>query len=62
MLSVFHALSFGNIVTVEPLIGANPVLVILLSAIFLRDLESITCRVVLGALCTVVGSILVITA
>lgn len=61
MLSVFHALSFGNIVTVEPLIGANPVLVILLSAIFLRDLESITSRVVLGALCTVMGSILVIT-
>ncbi len=62
MVSVFYALSFGKVVTVEPLIGANPVLVIILSAIFLRDLESITSRIVVGAACTVAGSILVITA
>ncbi len=61
MLSVFHALSIGKIVIVEPLIGANPVLAILLSIIFLRDLEAITMRVILGAACTVIGSILVVT-
>jgi len=61
MLSVFYALSFGKVVIVEPLVGANPVLAILLSIIFLKDLEVITMRVYSGAACTVLGSILVIT-
>jgi drug/metabolite transporter, DME family len=60
-LSVFHALSVGDVVVVEPLTASNPVLSLILSAIFLRDLEKITSRVVLGALCTVMGTILVIT-
>lgn len=61
MLLAFYALSFGRIVIVEPLIGTNPVLSILLSIIFLKDLEAITFRVVAGAVCTVVGTILVMT-
>ncbi len=61
MLSVFFALSFGKIVIVEPLIGVNPAISIFLSAIFLRDLEAITLRVMMGAGCTVLGSVLVIT-
>jgi uncharacterized membrane protein len=60
MLSVFYALSFGKVVIVEPLVSTNPVLTILLSAIFLRDLEAITLRVVVGAICTVGGTILVV--
>jgi len=60
-LSVFHALSFGKVVVVEPLVAVNPVISLLLSAIFLKDLEIITARVVLGALCTVAGTILVVT-
>ncbi len=61
MLSVFYALSSGKVVIVEPLISVNPVISIFLSTIFLRDLEAITLRVMAGAVCTVVGSILVIT-
>ncbi len=61
MVSVFYALSFGQLVVVEPLVSTNPVLSILLSAIFLKDLEAITRRVVLGAVCTVIGTILVVT-
>lgn len=61
MLSVFYALSFGEVVVVEPLSASNPVLSLILSALFLKDLEKITARVVLGALCTVAGTILVIT-
>jgi len=61
MLSVFYALSFGKVVIVEPLISVNPAISIFLSAIFLRDLEAITLRVIIGASCTVLGSILVIT-
>jgi len=61
MLSVFYALSFGKVVIVEPLISINPVISIFLATIFLRDLEAITLRVMVGAGCTVMGSILVIT-
>ncbi|MGH7836059.1 MAG: DMT family transporter [Candidatus Binatia bacterium] len=61
MISVFYALSSGRIVVVEPLVATNPILTIILSAIFLRDVEAITARVALGALCTVAGTILVVT-
>ncbi len=61
MLSVFYALSFGKIVIVDPLVNASPVLTLFLSILFLKDLESITPRVVTGAVCTGVGSILVVT-
>ena len=61
LISVFYALSFGKVVVVEPLVSSNPVLSLILSAVFLRDFEKITSRVVLGALCVVVGTILVIT-
>jgi len=60
-ISVFHALSHGKVVIVEPLVAANPVLSILFTAIFLRDLEVINKRVVLGGLCTVSGTILIVT-
>ena len=62
MLSVFYALSLGKVVIVEPLTSTNPVISIVLSAIFLKDLEAITARVVLGATCTVIGTILVMAA
>ncbi len=60
-ISVFFALSSGKVVVVEPLVSTNPVLSILLTAIFLRDLEAITMRVALGALCAVGGTILLVT-
>lgn len=60
-LSSFFALSFGKVVVVEPLVAVNPVISLFLSAIFLKDLEIITVRVVLGALCSVVGTTLVLT-
>jgi len=62
MLFVFYALSLGKVVVVEPLVSSNPVLSIFLSALFLRDLEVITPRVVAGAACTVVGTVLVVAA
>jgi uncharacterized membrane protein len=62
MLSVFYALSYGKVVIVEPLVSANPVLTLLFTAIFLRDLEAINTRVIIGALLTVTGTILVVTA
>ncbi len=61
MVSVFYALSFGKVVIVEPIVSANPVLSILLTAIFLKDLEVLSTRVIAGALITVVGTLLVVT-
>jgi DME family drug/metabolite transporter len=62
MVSVFYALSYGKVVIVDPLVNANPVLTLPLSALFLKDLEAVTFRVVAGTLCTVLGTVLVITA
>ena len=62
MLSVFYALSHGKVVIVEPLVSSNPVLTLLFTAIFLRDLEVINQRVIIGALLTVIGTILVVLA
>lgn len=61
MLSVFYALSHGKVVIVEPLVSSNPVLTLLFTAIFLRDLEVLNLRVIIGALLTVTGTILVVT-
>lgn len=61
MLSVFYALSFGKVVIVEPLVSSNPVLTLIFTAIFLRDLEALSLRVIIGALLTVAGTILVVT-
>ena len=60
MLSVFFALSHGKVVIVEPLVSSNPVTTLLLTSIFLRDVESLTLRVLLGAALTVIGTILVV--
>jgi drug/metabolite transporter, DME family len=61
MLSVFYALSHGKVVIVEPLVSSNPVLTLILTAIFLKDLEVLSSRVIIGAILTVVGTILVVT-
>jgi len=59
---VFYALSNGKVVIVEPLVSSNPVLTLLFTAIFLRDLEAVNLRVIGGALLTVMGTILVVLA
>jgi uncharacterized membrane protein len=58
MLLNFYALSFGKLVIVEPLVHTNPVLSVLLTAVFLRDVEAVNLRVALGATCTVTGTVL----
>ena len=61
ILSFFAALNVGKIVRVEPLVACNPLLTILWTSIFLRQIEPLTVRIVLGALVTVVGTVLVVT-
>ncbi len=60
MLANFYALSSGDIVIVEPLISTNPVLTVVLTAIFLRDVETVNIRVCLGVALTFVGTMLLV--
>lgn len=61
MFLSIYALSFGKIVIVEPLLSTSPVLTVVLSAMFLKDLEAVTLRIVIGTACTVLGTIFVVT-
>ena len=60
MLANFYALSAGDIVIVEPLISTNPVLTVVLTAIFLRDVETVNLRVCVGVAFTFVGTLLLV--
>jgi drug/metabolite transporter, DME family len=60
LLSVFYALSYGKVVIVEPLVSSNPVLTLVLTSLFLRDLEALNWRVISGASLAVAGTILVV--
>ena len=62
ILSFFSALNVGDIVRVEPLVACNPLLTILWTGMFLRQIEAVSGRIVLGAFITVVGTVLVVTA
>lgn len=46
----FAALSMGEVSAMVPLFNTTPLFTVLFSAIFLRDLEKVTTRIVLGAL------------
>lgn len=55
VLSVFRALEAGDVSVVGPIIMSQPLMVVLFSALFLRDLEKLTWNVVAGAAITVLG-------
>lgn len=51
------ALSVGTVVVVSPIISTSPMWVLFGTVIFLRDLEKLTLRTVLGSCCVVGGTI-----
>jgi len=57
LLLVLYALSYGPVVMVTPLTATLPLWLVLGSKLFLRDVESITTRIVIGALLVVAGTI-----
>lgn len=59
VLSVFWALESGDVSVVGPVIMSQPLMVVLFSALFLRDLEKLTWKVVAGAALTVLGLVTV---
>lgn len=58
LMSVFNALETGDISVVGPVIVAQPLVVVVLSALFLREHEVVTKRTAVGAFLTVLGVIL----
>lgn len=55
VMLMFQALSRGEVVVVSPVLATNPLFTLILAAIFLRGLERITPRIVMGALLVVAG-------
>lgn len=51
----FLALDYGPVVLVAPVVGAYPLVTIAMSHVFLRNLEKVTWRMVLGATMIVAG-------
>ena len=58
-LLVFVSLSLGEVSVMIPLLNTTPLFSLLLSLIFLRDLEKVTVNIVLGALSLLGGAIFI---
>ncbi|MFB6113861.1 MAG: EamA family transporter [Halodesulfurarchaeum sp.] len=59
LFSLFAALQRGRIVIVDPLAGTAPLFTPVFAAIFLRDVERVTRRLVIGAVLVVTGVVLI---
>jgi drug/metabolite transporter (DMT)-like permease len=57
LLLVLYALTFGPVVLVTPLTATLPLWVVLGGKIFLRDVETITTRIIVGAGLVVAGTV-----
>jgi uncharacterized membrane protein len=55
VLFVLFALSLGPVSVVTPLNGTAPLFVLVLAFLFLKDVERLTGRLVLGTVCIVLG-------
>ena len=56
VLLVVVALSMGTVSVVAPLASVSPIFVLVLSLVFLRDIEALNGRIVLGTVLTVAGA------
>jgi len=60
MTSIYYALDLGKVTVVIPVASTGPFFSLLLSALFLRDVERVTLKIVAGA-ALIVGGVLLIT-
>jgi drug/metabolite transporter, DME family len=54
---VIAALSFGQVVIVAPIVATSPLWILLGTWVFLRGIERLTWRTIIGALCVVAGTV-----
>ena len=57
-LTLFYALSLGNVIIVAPLSNLQPVTVVGLSYLFLKDIEKITSKMIVGIILVLIGVLL----
>jgi DME family drug/metabolite transporter len=57
-LTLFYALSLGDVIIVAPLSNLQPVMVVGLSCLFLKDIEKITPKMIAGILVVLIGVLL----
>ncbi|MBI2359089.1 MAG: DMT family transporter [Deltaproteobacteria bacterium] len=60
MVSIYYALDLGEVTVVIPISSTGPFFSLILSALFLRDVERVTLKIVLGA-CLIIAGVLLIT-
>jgi len=59
MVTVYYALDLGKVVVVIPIMSAGPLFTLTLSALFLKDVERVTLKIVLGAALIISGVLLI---
>lgn len=57
-LCLFQALETGSVVIVSPLSAISPLFVIVMARLFLQRHEQVTARITLGAVCIILGTVL----
>jgi uncharacterized membrane protein len=57
-LCLFQALETGSVVIVSPLSAISPLFVIVMAGLFLRRQEQVTVKIILGAICIILGTVL----
>jgi len=60
-LAMFGALNAGPVSVVDSVIAAAPLVTVVVAAVFLRDIERVTARLLVGVVLVVVGLVLVTT-
>lgn len=55
-LAMFHALNVGSVIIVSPLSAISPLFIIVIAGIFLRKVERVTLKIVLGAVLIIAGT------
>ena len=58
MVAIYYALDLGRVVVVIPLSSTGPLFTLILTAIFLKGVERVTLKIVLGAALIISGAIL----
>ncbi len=59
-MCLFGALQLGHVVIVSPIVALEPFFVLLLAGFFLKKVERVTCKIVLGSILIVAGAIVLV--
>lgn len=59
MVSIYYALDLGKVTVVIPISSTGPLFALTLSALFLRDVERVTLKIVMGAGLIIAGVLLI---